>query len=239
MFEDIFNVVAGEKLYACEAALDIADFYGIDISACYEADGSEETAKKNFWDKVKGGVTRVVEAVKTFCNFIKRKIKELFFKITKKDTFYMDPEEFKSYDATRGICEKILALADKGMAMARNAKEDASTDKVDSILAQINHLQKKNSEIRTARAGKTSNRWQVYNKPNCPDEQKMYAELTSLEKNAVEYETGAKTDVPKQFFTVVPQILRAKMDALRIYTRIVTRFASAPTSMPGKEDAAK
>lgn len=239
MFEDIFNDVADEKLYACEAALDIADYYGIDISACYEADGSEETAKKNFGAKIKAGVTTVVNKIKQFCTFIARKIKELFFKISKKSTFYMDPEVYKTNAIMQANADKIIALATKGINLGKNAKVGTKSEPLEAILAQIENVQKKNADIMEKRKDKSSTRYQVYSKPNCAPMTELLADADTLSKEADIYETFGSDLDPNagglgKINVIMPKLLRAKVAAINVKVSVANTFLAAPTSMPGK-----
>ena len=246
MFEDIFNTE--EKLYACEAALELADFYEIDISACYEADGqsapTEIEARKKFAQGLKNRVTKFVNKVKEFCVFIARKIREIFFKITKKETFYMDPVVYKTNLPILKNADKITEIAEKRLDVM-NMTKDEGLEFLRSSLTEIESLQKANDKLIEERTTKKSEQYQVYNmytKPNCAPISEMMKDIDSLSKRAKQYEADAREMdrlLPERNLGsgswLMSRLIHAEIRAIRDKVVVASSFASAPTSMPKKD----
>ena len=247
MFEDIFNDNAYEceELYASEAAINVANYYGIDLSACYEADESGNATKESGWKKFTDAVGSkaklVAEKIKQFCTFIKRKVKELFAKITGKATFYMDPEIYKTNAIITANANKVIALASKGIALGQKFKEGDSTNAIEAICSQVKAINENNVKVVQARKAKSSSRMQVYNKPNVDGTATYMSDAETLSKEADMYEAFEFNPKPgfDKISTAMPELLRAKVAAMRAKMEVLNTYLAAPTSMPKAEGATK
>lgn len=242
MFEDIFNDGV-EELYACEAAVDVANFYGFDLAACYEADESgaapdKEGAWKKFKTLVKDKAKAVADKIRQFCTFVARKVRELFFKITKKETFYLSAKKAKHGNAVISSASKVYALATKGLTMPKTNESAIIATK-----EQIDNLVTKTLDPNLDAFDKAENEapYQVFK--NIPfDEKAMQAEIDQLSKDADAYEKDVDA-LPsggnKTIHTALPAIMRTKVKAINAKLKVLTLYAGAPATMPKKAEADK
>lgn len=147
MFEDILQFSDP----VIENNIEVANFLGIDEAIAIEG-------AKEFVDGAKARIKSVVERIAAFIQRITNKVKEVFYKLTKKATYEIDQEIYRKLNAANKELDKAIpGIKTNFRAGFIAARNDADGKIPEGMLAKLNasleESQKKLDEYEKSSAG--------------------------------------------------------------------------------------